>query len=120
MKIVGLITTALPIQEGVSKNNRAWRKREYIVEYEHGQYPKSVVFSVMGQKIDELNIQQGAEYELELDFEAREWNGRYFLQASCWKATPIQQGAQPAPQPFAQPQYAPPAQMQPGSDNLPF
>lgn len=66
----------------------------------------------MGQKIDELNIQQGAEYELELDFEARQWNDRYFLQASCWKATPTQPMAQPAPAP--QSAY-PPAQPQPQS-----
>ena len=103
----GIISQALPEQSGVSRNGNAWRKREYIIEYEHGQYPKSIVFSVMGQKIDELNIQQGVEYELELDFEAREWNGRYFLQAACWKATPTQPVAQPAPQ---QPVYAQPAQ----------
>lgn len=114
MQIKGTITTALPEVSGTSKNNRAWRKREYVVEYEGGQYPKSIVFSVMGQKIDELNIQQGAEYDLSIDFEAREWNGRYFLQASCWKATPlqaqtapqqpVQQGWQAAyPQPTAQP-----------------
>lgn len=119
----GTITNALPEQSGTSKSGKAWRKREYIIEYEHGQYPKSVVFSVMGQKIDELNIQQGVKYELELDFEAREWNGRYFLQAACWKATPTQPMGQPAPQqpvyPQTQPQYAqpaPPAQ----DDGLPF
>lgn len=103
MEIKGIITTALHEQSGTSKSGKAWRKREYIVEYEHGQYPKSVVFSVIGQKIDELNIQKGAEYNLSIDFEAREWNGRYFLQASCWKATPVHQPAQqpiyPQPEP---------------------
>ena len=113
----GTITNALPEQSGTSKSGKAWRKREYIVEYEHGQYPKSVVFSVMGQKIDELNIQQGVEYELELDFEAREWNNRYFLQAACWKATPTQPVAQPAPQP---PGYAQPVPAAPPADDLPF
>ncbi len=113
----GIISQALPEQSGVSKSGKAWRKREYIIEYEHGQYPKSVVFSVLGQKIDELNIQQGVEYELELDFEAREWNGRYFLQASCWKATPTQQ---PAPQPAPQTQYAPAQLTDDLGNDLPF
>lgn len=114
MEIKGTITMAMPEQSGTSRSGKAWRKREYIVEYEHGQYPKSVVFSVIGKKIDELNIQQGAEYDLNIDFEAREWNGRYFLQASCWKATPTQQAsaqpAQTAQQPVyqqTQPQLAP-------------
>lgn len=108
MEIKGLITNSLPEQSGTSKSGKAWRKRDYIVEYEHGQYPKSVVFSVMGQKIDELNIQQGAEYALSIDFEAREWNGRYFLQASCWKATLTQQPQQdPAQKMYQQPQAQP-------------
>lgn len=122
MEIKGTITNALPEQSGTSKSGKSWRKKEYIVEYEHGQYPKSVVFSVIGQKIDELNIQQGAEYDLSIDFEAREWNGRYFLQASCWKATPTQQAtAQPVPQ---QPVYQQAQQAQADStgddSQLPF
>lgn len=121
MEIKGIITNALPEQSGTSKSGKSWRKKEYIVEYEHGQYPKSVVFSVIGQKIDELNIQQGAEYDLSIDFEAREWNGRYFLQASCWKATPTQQAeAQPAPQQPVYQQAQPQAQTAPQADDLPF
>lgn len=122
MNFKGTITNALPEQSGTSKSGKAWRKREYIVEYEHGQYPKSIVFTVMGQKIDELNIQQGAEYELAIDFEAREWNGRYFLQASCWKATPTQpiQQAPPAypPQGYQQPYQQTQAQPQTPKDDM--
>lgn len=113
---------ALPEQSGTSKSGNVWRKREYVVEYEHGQYPKSVVFSVMGQKIDELNIQQGAEYNLSIDFEAREWNNRYFLQASCWRATPTQQApaqSQPVQQPVYQQTQAQTAPA-PQADDLPF
>lgn len=123
MQIKGIITKALAEQSGTSKSGKAWRKREYVVEYESGQYPKSVVFSVMGQKIEELNIQQGQEYELSIDFEAREWNGRYFLQASCWKAYPtLQQTEQPnGPQPAetsAQPVFEAPKDNM--GDDLPF
>lgn len=123
MTISGTITTALPEVSGTSKSGKAWRKREYVVEYEHGQYPKSVVFQVMGDNIDKLNIQQGVEYDLEIDFEAREWNGRYFLQASCWKATPKNQpqpvaSAQPTQQGFY-PQPQAPVQGD-GDSDLPF
>lgn len=121
MEIKGTITNALPEQSGTSKSGKSWRKKEYIVEYEHGQYPKSVVFSVIGQKIDELNIQQGAEYDLSIDFEAREWNGRYFLQASCWKTTPTQQvPAQAAPQQPVYQHEQPQSSATPPADDLPF
>lgn len=131
MKVIGTILAVLPEASGVSKSGKQWRKKEAIVQYEGGQYPKSIVFQMMGDNIDKLNIQQGAEYELDLDFEARQWNNRYFLQASCWKATPTQQATQPAPapQPTQQGWQAayPPAQPQPQSapkddigNDLPF
>lgn len=103
MTITGTITAVLPETGGTSKSGKASRKREAIVEYQHGQYPKSIVFQMMNDNIDKLNLQQGQEYDLEIDFEAREWNGRYFLQASCWKATLKSQPTQPA-----QPQSAAP------------
>jgi hypothetical protein len=117
MKVTGIITAVLPETSGVSKSGKNWRKKEAVVQYEAGQYPKSIVFQMMGDVIDKLNIQQGIEYDLELDFEARRWNNRYFLQASCWKATPTQPIAQPAPQPVYQQTQAPKDDMGGG---LPF
>lgn len=117
MKVIGTITAVMPETSGVSKSGKNWRKKEAVVQYEAGQYPKSIVFQMMGDVIDKLNIQQGVEYELELDFEARQWNNRYFLQASAWKATPTQQ---PAPQPAPQPQYAPAPPTDDLGNDLPF
>lgn len=119
MNVKGIITAVLPEISGVSKSGKNWRKKEAVVQYESGQYPKSIVFQMMGDAIDKLNIQQGQEYDLSIDFEAREWNGRYFLQASCWKATPLQAApAQPMPQqPVYQQSQAPKDDM---GDPLPF
>lgn len=124
MTITGTITAVLPETSGVSKAGKQWRKKEAVVEYEHGQYPKTIVFQMMGDNIEKCNVQPGGEYELEIDFEAREWQGRWFLQASCWKATPkgtaapAQQAYQPAPAPV----QSTPAPLAPvdDSDSLPF
>lgn len=118
MKVTGIITAVLPETSGVSKSGKNWRKKEAVVQYEAGQYPKSIVFQMMGDVIDKLNIQQGIEYDLELDFEARQWNNRYFLQASCWKATPIQ--PQPQAQTAAASAPASAAVAQEGKDDFPF
>lgn len=125
MNVKGIITAVLPETSGVSKSGKNWRKKEAVVQYESGQYPKSIVFQMMGDAIDKLNIQQGVEYDLELDFEARQWNNRYFLQASCWKATPTQQPQQaPAQQGwqqiYQQPQAQPQTQTTPQDSDLPF
>lgn len=122
MNVKGIITAVLPETSGVSKSGKNWRKKEAVVQYESGQYPKSIVFQMMGDAIDKLNIQQGIEYDLELDFEAHQWNNRYFLQASCWKATPTQQPQQaPAQQGWEQMYQQPQAQAATQEDSgLPF
>lgn len=125
MNVKGIITAVLPETSGVSKSGKNWRKKEAVVQYESGQYPKSIVFQMMGDAIDKLNIQQGQEYDLSIDFEAREWNGRYFLQASCWKAAPTQQPQQaPTQQGWEQMYQQPQAQQTQSAhtqdDRLPF
>lgn len=122
MNVKGIITAVLPETSGVSKSGKNWRKKEAVVQYASGQYPKSIVFQMMGDAIDKLNIQQGQEYDLSIDFEAREWNGRYFLQASCWKATPTQQPqTAPAQQGWEQMYQQPQAQTaQEDESQLPF
>lgn len=124
IKIKGRIITALPETSGVSKAGNAWRKREYVLETE-GQYPKKVAFSVMGDKIDSLNLSVGQVAEVGVDIESREYNGRWYTSVSTYSAT-IEQGA-PAPA-QSQPQYAAPAPPPPyagasapsKNDDLPF
>lgn len=125
VKIKGRIITALPESQGVSKAGNAWRKREYVLETE-GQYPKKIAFSVMNDKIESLNLYVGANVEVSVDIESREYNGRWYTSISAFASTPIQatqpqtQPSQPAAPPvYAQPSPmpAPPA---PPADDLPF
>ena len=108
MKFNVTIQTAIPIQSGTSKSGKPWSKQSFVGVYDSSnpQYPKSIVFDVLGDKIGQFNLQQGGQYEVEVDFAAREWQGKYFLSANCWKATPLQQ------QPYAQP-YTPQGYQQP-------
>lgn len=136
MKFTGIIADVLPEASGVNKLGKAWRRRTYVCVYDNSNasYPKSIVFEVFGDKIDQLNIQPGMEYDLEIDFTAREWKSGYFLSATCWKAEPKAATTQPQPQQAYAPQgyqSAYPQQQQPAQptpltpplpqgDDLPF
>lgn len=117
----GKITTVLPEKSGTSKAGNPWRKREAIIEYSSGQYPQQVLFEMFNDEIERLNIQPGLEYELELDFKTRKCGDRYFLSASCWKATPVQNPApQPTAPPSAQPASTPASAQTDNEDAFPF
>lgn len=121
MTFKGIITAAMPMASGTSKNGKEWRRASYILQYDNSneQYPKSVLFDVMGEKIEQLNIKQGAEYEVEVDFAVREYQGRNYMSASCWKATPIQQPQQaPAQQGWQQMYQQPVPQPQTPKDDM--
>lgn len=128
MTFSGLIQTALPEQSGTTAAGKTWRRKDYILLYDNSntQYPKTVLFSVLGGNIDKLNIQQGVEYDVEIDFSTREYNGKTYMSATAWKASPKTQVApqsQSAPQgwqaTYPQPTPPPPAPAQ-QSDDLPF
>lgn len=127
MNFKGIITAAMPVASGTSKSGKEWRRASYILQYDNSneQYPKSVLFDVMGDKIEQLNIKQGVEYEIEIDFTTREYNGRTYMSASAWKATPLQQPQQaPAQQGWEQMYQQPQAQQTQSAhtqdDGLPF
>lgn len=127
MNFKGIITAAMPVAIGTSKSGKEWRRASYILQYDNSneQYPKSVLFDVMGDRIEQLNIQQGVEYEVEIDFTCREYNGRTYMSASAWKATPTQQPQQaPAQQGWEQMYQQPQAQQTQSAhtqdDGLPF
>lgn len=131
MKLTGKITKAFPEFKGMTKTNNLWRKREYIVTYDesNANYPKAILFAVMNDRIDTLNIQEGGVYELDIDFETREYNGRWWMSATAWRATlqvgaPQTQTQTPPPAPIAPHPPIGVAPLQPASDpngeNLPF
>ncbi|MCM1221874.1 MAG: DUF3127 domain-containing protein [Lachnospiraceae bacterium] len=103
MKFKVTIEKVLPEQGGTSKSGKQWRKQSYVGVYDNSnaQYPKKILFDVMGDRIDQLGIHEGGLYDVEIDFDARPWNDRYFLSASCWKATRLdmEQGTTTAQQP---------------------
>ena len=149
MQFKGKIIEALPVVTGQGARG-AWVKQGFVLEYDSGQYPKSIAFDVFGdEKLQEFRISVGEELICDIDFKVvKGKNGGAFNSVSCWKVTrvsQVQQQAQPqgcqtyypnqqptqAPQQaayvpqqpaYAQPQPQPQAPMQqPAADQgLPF
>lgn len=111
----GIISYISVVQNGTSKAGKAWSKVDVVLTYDKTkpEYPKEIAFSVMNDNIAKFNLQAGNEYEVEVDFSVREYQGKRYMSASCWKAT-LTQSNTPAPTPVA------PASAPEGGDDFPF
>lgn len=135
MQFKGIIKEALPVVTGQGARGQ-WVKQGFVLEYESGQYPKSIAFDVFGdEKLQKFRISVGEELICDIDFKAvKGRNGGTFNSVDCWNVTrvnQVQQQAQPqqpqqaaaAPQgcqvvyPDRQPAQAP---QQPQQTQVPF
>ncbi len=115
MEIKGTIIQALPEQSGISKAGNAWKKREYVIENNEGQFPRKVCFTCFGENADRIQLQPGQHVTVHFDLESREYNGRWYTEVRAWRAdidTP--EAAAPA---AAAPAAAAPAAAAPQSFN---
>ena len=101
MEIQVKIVNVLPVQTFTSsKTGNSYSKYTFVGETA-GQYPKKIAFTVMGDdKFNGMFIVVDGTYTVSFDVESREWNGKWFTEASAWKAVRIDgaQGQQRAPQ----------------------
>ena len=100
MEIQGKIIAALPERSGVSARGE-WKSQTYVIETQ-GQYPKKLAFDVFGEeRIKQFNIKQGEELTVSFDFDAHEYNGRWFNQIRAFNVA--KSGRQTIQQPTPQP-----------------
>ena len=113
MQFKGIIKEAMPVVTGQGARGQ-WVKQGFVLEYESGQYPKSIAFDVFGdEKLQKFRISVGDELICDIDFKALKGrNGNTFNSVDCWNVTRVAQEqaqaqAQMQPKYPTQPQYPP-------------
>ena len=98
MELQGKVIAALPERSGVSARGE-WKSQEFVIEYQEGQYPRHLVFTVFGaDRLQRFNIQIGQTVLVAFDIDAREWNGRWFTDIRAFDVRQVDPNAAPAPQ----------------------
>ena len=121
-QIKGVITHILPIQTGTSKDGKEWQKLDFVIETQDSQYPKSVSFTLFGEKTKLIDgIGTGQIVDVSYNLKSRENDGRWFTNVNAWKViaeAPAQQASYPPTQ-QADTTEAPGGSQAP-TDDLPF
>lgn len=98
MEIQGTVVQVLPLQEGVGKaSQKPWKKQDYILEIQSGQFPKKVCFNLWGDNIDRFAIKEGEFLTVQIDIESREFNGRWYTDVRAWQVDRGMGGVMPQP-----------------------
>ena len=118
MQFKGKIIEALPVVTGQGARG-TWVKQGFVLEYDSGQYPKSIAFDVFGdEKLQKFRISVGEELICDIDFKAvKGRNGGTFNSVDCWNVTRVNQ-VQQQPQQQQAPMQQPAAAADAGQ--LPF
>lgn len=122
-EIFGKIIAVLPTRSGTSAKGTQWSSQTAVIETEE-QYPKKLAFDVMGDKIAEFGLRVGERLTVSYDFDAHEYNGRWFNSCRAWRVQrqAANDSVLTAAQPAAPPPVAPfpPQQPAAASAGLPF
>ena len=61
-------------------------KREFVVTTEDSKYPQDLKFEVVKDKTSVLdNYKEGQDVVVNFDIRGNEYNGKYYVNLSCWK-----------------------------------
>lgn len=102
MEIKGKVVANLGLQKGTSKAGKEWAKSTVVIEY-GDQYPKKIVLDNLKNAEEFAKLAVGTEGVFHIEVESREFNGRWYTSASCWKWETTQQPQQaPAQQGWEQ------------------
>lgn len=108
MEITGRIKTVLPLQQGTSQRG-PWSKAIIVIEYQSGNYPKTLALENMTKAAEFAALPVGAEFKFWFEPSSREYQGRYYTQCDCfnWQAVGQQPAAPQGYAPQAPQGYAP-------------
>ena len=118
-KVQGTIIQIMPETSGTGKTGNPWKKQEFLLETSEN-YPKKILFTVWGEKIDQFALREGEFVSVFIDIESREYNGRWYTDLKAWR---VEKAGAPSHNPVSGPSREktqatspPPAP----ADDLPF
>lgn len=76
MNLTGQITWVGPVQSGTSQRGNQWSKQDFVLQYENGQYPKSVCLSAFNDEKYVGKLRVGINVSVDFDITTRDWTDK--------------------------------------------
>lgn len=130
MEFEGTVFKIMPATSGQSARG-AWQRQEVIFDMKsQSQYPRKICVTFFNKPEEVARLSVGVEYNVSIDIESREYNGKWYTDVRAWRivakeqtapspASGINPPAYNSPMPTQEPVYAQNVAVQ-EVDDLPF
>lgn len=124
MEFEGTVYKIMPVTKGTSARGE-WQRQDVVFDYsEGGNFSRKICVTFFNRPDDVAKLREGATYQVSVNIESREYNGRWYTDIRAWRLQPKQAEAPAAaampdmPPIVEEPTYAaaPAAEV----DDLPF
>jgi len=79
MEVKGKVVKKLPIESGISKSEKEWKKQVIVIDTGADYNPEIAIQAFGDDKIKDLNkLSVGDQVLIKCNVSSREYNGRYF------------------------------------------
>ena len=87
--IQGKIIKAFEPRQG--QNDRGqWMAQDFLLESYDTPYTRKCLFSALGaDRLQQFDIKEGDDVAVDVDIDAREYNGRYYNSVRAWRVTHV-------------------------------
>ncbi len=120
MDFEGTVYKILPPVKGTSARGE-WQRQEVVFEKDEGSFKRKICVTFFNKPDEVARLREGAVYNVSVDVESREYNGRWYTDVRAWRLQPKQEaprGGDPMPMPAEEPAFAPTPAAE--VDDLPF
>ena len=122
MEFEGTVYKIMPATKGESARG-PWQRQDVVFDYnDGGNFSRKICVTFFNRPEDVSKLREGAAYQVSVNIESREYNGRWYNDIRAWR---VERGVAPAPAEFAPATNAPAANAvdfssQSEADDLPF
>lgn len=97
----GVVTSVLPVSEGVTSSGYQWRTRVFTLNDGEGRL---AAFSLRGPRVDEFSplLEVGDRLSVRFYIESREWNGRFYTTLTVFDVRLTESPEPDTPEPKAE------------------
>lgn len=92
MEFEGTVYRIMPVTKGTSARGE-WQRQDVVFEMNDGSFTRKICVTFFNKPDDVARLREGATYQVSVNIESREYNGRWYTDIRAWRIQSRQQEA---------------------------